>query len=96
MAKQSTAIEPGMAVAISTESTLVIDDVAADRAQAVIFQNNSDEAITVRPAATGAEPFLGIVLNANGGIWYDENLATAVCACHHGASGEVDLTVVLL
>lgn len=97
MAKQSTAVDPGTLVAINVASTPVLTAEAADNAQVVIFQNNSATDITVRPAATGATPGAGVVLKAGGGTWYDESLATAVCACNHGAAGTVaDLTVVLL
>ncbi len=94
--KSSDAIEPGTTVDVGTASTLVMDAVAADRALVVIFVNNSLEDITVRPAAAGAVPNHGVVLKAEGGAWREENAATAFCACHHGASGTVELSVVMI
>lgn len=96
MPRVSEALEPGRLVAVGTESTPVLDATEPDRASVVIFTNNSPEDITVRPAATGAEPGLGVILKANGGSWRDENSATAFCACHHGASGTVELSVVMI
>lgn len=98
--KTSAAIEPGKVVLIDAASTPVISESEADPAQAIIFQNNSDEYITIRPAAAGAEPYKGIVLApgveaAAGGAWREENSGTAWCACSHG-SDDKSLSVVIL
>jgi hypothetical protein len=73
----------------------VFDADDLDKALFVVFQNNSDEFITLHFDVAGAVPFEGIVLNPGGGTWREDQVATAVCACHHGASGTKDLSVVV-
>jgi hypothetical protein len=93
--KSSTAINPGDVIPVDAASTPVFDADDLDKALFVVFQNNSDEFITLHFDVAGAAPFEGIVLNPGGGTWREDQIATAVCACHHGASGTKDLSVVV-
>jgi hypothetical protein len=92
----SDATEPGKVVEVGTASTVVLSATEPDPGIKVIFVNNSDTDITVRPAASGATPGAGVVLKAHGGAWDEDRAATAFCACHHGGSGTKSLSVVIL
>ena len=93
--KSSTALNAGSVIPIGSASTPVFDADDLDKALFVVFQNNSDEYITLHFDTAGAVAFAGVVLNPGGGTWREDQVATPVCACHHGASGNKNLSVVI-
>lgn len=93
--RKSEAVEPGRIVAVGVASTPVLNDAELDGAVKVYVLNNSAQTVTLRLAAAGAVPGAGLVL-APGGAWDEDRYAGALCACHHGSAGTVDLTVVIV
>lgn len=93
--RRSEAAEAGATIAVATTSTSIFDADAPDAGYKWIIQNPSDEDVTIRLAADGAEPGAGIVLNP-GGVWEEDRYAGPVCACHHGVGGTVDILLTIV
>lgn len=76
---------------MATTSTLVV--AARDSRDYLVITNDSDTAIYLRLASSGATVGQGIRLNGGGGAWSEPGWTGPVCAIH-GGTGTKNLCVV--
>ncbi len=87
----ATAAQPGGSVAVANTTTPVVE--ARDSRSELTLTNDSDTAIYLRLAGTGAKVGQGLMINANGGSYTTDKYTGAVSAIHAG-TGTKNLCVV--